>query len=681
MKHIKLIIAALGCMVASLAYATCTPVNETYLTTGFGDCTTDDSQCWSWHSTYSCGYGTAYNKGKDTGYKAHLFTPALDFTGAESVTISFQHSHKFGDGENVQTDYTLWVTKDYKGSYAASTWQQLDIPTYGTNSNWTYVVPSINVPLDYVGSNTVFAFTYNNGSPTGTWQLKNVNIVSTCAGGGIASPVPVPEVGDGRLKIFAQNLKNYYVNYNAGRGKYANSVAEKTHKLVNAAMIINPDILAFCEVEAQPEALALIADSLNGRVEGTPFVVVTDDAVEEWDATYDNNIKSGFIYRSDKVKPYGTNHAATSANYFKNTLRIQVFEELETGARFTLSMNHFKAKDNTEDAGNEKRKINSRQLLQGLASYASDPDILIVGDLNCPVGEDPVDTLIGLGYAEQLLKYDALAYSHCYDNVGSLIDHALANASMAEQITGAGVFHICAPCGEYGDDNAAYSYSDHDAYVVALNLTAPVKPTECEDIDVTLVPTGGTSFSPMTSESVSGTWYWQYNASYGAKCQDKGGEDWLFTPEYNLATSKDISLSFQHTIGYGNTSNLTNEQTLWVTSNFQGSVASSEWTQLTIPTYPTGTNWSYVSTTVNVPENVVGANTVFAFKYKVASDASNSPTWEIKNLKIKATCKGTAEGIEDLQTDQRARKTLENGQLILTLPDGTKYNVIGIQIR
>ena len=40
-----------------------------------------------------------------------------------------------------------------------------------------------------------------------------------------------------------------------------------------------------------------------------------------------------------------------------------------------------------------------------------------------------------------------------------------------------------------------------------------------------------------------------------------------------------------------------------------------------------------------------------------------------------------AEALEDLQTDQRARKTLENGQLILTLPDGTKYNVIGLQIR
>ena len=120
-------------------------------------------------------------------------------------------------------------------------------------------------------------------------------------------------------------------------------------------------------------------------------------------------------------------------------------------------------------------------------------------------------------------------------------------------------------------------------------------------------------------------------------------------------------------------------RTLWVTSNYQGSFADSEWQQLTISPYTSNSSWTFADVSINVPTSTFGPRTVFAFKYM--STASNYATWEIKNLNIKAQCADTPTDIDSVQPEQCAIKTIENGQLIITLPDGSRYNVIGIRIR
>ena len=76
------------------------------------------------------------------------------------------------------------------------------------------------------------------------------------------------------------------------------------------------------------------------------------------------------------------------------------------------------------------------------------------------------------------------------------------------------------------------------------------------------------------------------------------------------------------------------EQTLWASDNYSGDVKSATWTQVTITTYPTGTDWNYVkSGAINLPASLLGkANVVFAFKY-LATDAS-SANWQIRALKV-----------------------------------------------
>ena len=488
------------------------------------------------------------------------------------------------------------------------------------------------------------------------------------------SPVTVPDVGEARIKVFAQNLRNYYFHPNTGRGNYTEAeIAEKTNKIIDAMMWADADIFALCEVEAQEVVLQQLADSMNTRVEEAVYVAIADGINEAWDAAYNNNIKSGFIYRKDKVKPYNKNYAATTAAYYRNTMRIQAFEELSTGERFTLSMNHFKAKDSSEDQGNNTREINARQLLTGLSKYAYDADILAVGDFNCTVGESPITIITNAGYEELLLKYDFTAFSHCYSG-GELIDHAFANTTMSNQITGAGVYHISTSCGPDSYKNYDYRYSDHDPYLVGINLAVKEKPQdECQDIDTTFLTT---QLSPLTTSDAT-VWKWDNTNKYAKGVKSGGVEAYLFTPELDMSKMSSVAISFAHTHKYA--SSLTDELRLWVTKDFKGTFEESTWTQLTINPYASNKDWTFVNVNIDVPVEYVGQKTVFAFDYK--STATAYGTWEIKNLKIKASCENEGTGVENIQsTDTRSIKVIENGHLYL-IYDGRKYDVRGLQVR
>ena len=126
---------------------------------------------------------------------------------------------------------------------------------------------------------------------------------------------------------------------------------------------------------------------------------------------------------------------------------------------------------------------------------------------------------------------------------------------------------------------------------------------------------------------------------------------------------------------------MTSEQTLWVTKDFV-SVEESEWTQLTIPTYPAGNNWTFVSTAVDVPQEAVGANTAFAFKYSVPANATNNPTWEVKNLKVTATCDESQTAIDYQGSGTPvATKIVLDGHLYIVRPDGTRFSIMGVMVR
>ena len=307
-------------------------------------------------------------------------------------------------------------------------------------------------------------------SITGIYQLYNSKNEVTSAHY-ISHVHPASSGQTGTLRICAQNLENYYYNYSeSSRPDYndAEGFRTKTVKIVNAMLGIDADIYAFCEVEAKPIVLQQLADSMNAHAGVAGRYAAVEDGLYIATDSYDNAIKSGFIYRTDKIATVGSNTGAVSYGYYSHTMRIQAFRQLSNNEKLIVSMNHFKAKDSSSDQGEAQRQTNANNLVSAVGNLTADPDILILGDLNCEYGEAPITTIVNAGFEEQLLKYNSSAWSHCYGG-GELIDHVLANASMAAQIVNAHVEHICAyKCNSTVSSDQ--SWSDHDPYVIDINL-------------------------------------------------------------------------------------------------------------------------------------------------------------------------------------------------------------------
>ena len=403
-----------------------------------------------------------------------LFTLSLS---AQSMTVAEVLAATSYLEHNVTTDetytFTGYVTNITENAFHDS-WNNMTFwvsdANNGASSNAEGAILAYHIKPDVElaeGNKVEVTAKVKNWSGT----LEAVNGTATFLGND--DPVQ-PKAG--ALRVCAQNLENYYYNYNTGRGDYTDEErAAKTRKIVNMMVSVDADIYAFCELEAKPIILEQLADSANAQVEGNPYQAVYDGIDVEWDS-YDNNLKSGFIYRTDRVATVGSCTAGSTAYYYRNTMRIQAFKLLSNNEKLVVSMNHFKAKDKTEDQGEEKRINNATSLINALNKISTDPDILILGDLNCEYEETPIQMIVNAGYEEQLLRFNTNAYSHCYGG-GELIDHVLANSTMREQVKNAYVKHICTYKCTSGV-TSAMSYSDHDPYIVEINLCST---GDCEE--------------------------------------------------------------------------------------------------------------------------------------------------------------------------------------------------------
>lgn len=278
------------------------------------------------------------------------------------------------------------------------------------------------------------------------------------------SPIPVPDLSSARLRVVAQNAANYIHNFEASNAKNINTQEAfdtKTNKIANAFLALQADIVAICEVEENDEILGYIVDAMNTIYGQQVYTYLTDGLYEHASAGSYQALKSGFIYRQDKVTPQGSMSSPYYSGEYNHRMRIQAFKEKSTGEVFVLSMNHFKAK--TGDYETTQRQ-NVNNLISKLNWVTTDPDILVMGDLNAYMGEEPINLLENAGYEEQLVRFDPNAYTYDYYGDLGILDHCMANASMAKQITGAYAYHINTA------GYASYKYSDHDAIVVGLRL-------------------------------------------------------------------------------------------------------------------------------------------------------------------------------------------------------------------
>ena len=320
----------------------------------------------------------------------------------------------------------------------------------------------------------------------------------------------VPPAVGGSLRVASFNVLNYF-NGDGARGGFptsrgastAEEFARQRAKIVRAILALDADIVGLMEIENDgdgPEsAVADLVAGLNEAAGGEVYAYVPDpaDTLLPPDA---DEIKTALIYQIATVDP--VDQPVTDFDpIFSRPPLAQTFEQIATGERLTVIVNHFKSKGCTDAQGEDRdqgdgqscynatRVVQAQQLVtfvEGLQTLAHDPDVLIIGDLNSYAKEDPIAVLESAGLGNLMAQFEGdTAYSYVYMAASGTLDYALASGPLIDQVMGAAVWHINADeprvldyNEEYKSDNQIVLFfapdmfraSDHDPVVVGLTL-------------------------------------------------------------------------------------------------------------------------------------------------------------------------------------------------------------------
>lgn len=334
-----------------------------------------------------------------------------------------------------------------------------------------------------------------------------------------------PEPVGGSLRVASLNTLNYFLtpDYPTGnpldnkcgplqnvecRGWDSDQPDELTRqraKLLATLAGLDADIVGLNELENTTGV-----EPLADIVAGLPGYAYIDTGTIGTDA-----IKVGIIYKPSRVTPVGPFKILDSSvdpRFIDTKSRpslAQTFEEVGTGARFTVVVNHLKSKgsacddigdpDTGDGQGNcsGTRTLAAQALVDWLATDptgSGDADFLIIGDLNSYAMENPIDAIkagaddtpgTGDDYTNLIAHFQgAYAYSYTFDGQAGYLDHALANPSMFHQITGAADWHINSDEPDVLDYDTSFKppsqdalyepnasrSSDHDPVIVGLDL-------------------------------------------------------------------------------------------------------------------------------------------------------------------------------------------------------------------
>lgn len=326
-------------------------------------------------------------------------------------------------------------------------------------------------------------------------------------------PAISPDVG-GTLTVASVNVDNFFTTIDTGkdicgpsgsntcRGADSQEEFDRQHaKIIRKLALLDADIIGLTEVENNPsESLQSLVDGLNAATGPGTYEFVDTGTIGG------DSIRVGFLYKpasASSIGDFALIDSNTDQRFDSSRNRpslAQSFTQNSNGAVFTVVVNHLKSKlsscanvgDLDRNDGQTKCNVTRADAAAALADWlATDPtasgdaDVLIIGDLNAYLQEDPVTRLEAAGYENLLTNFAGTdSYSFMFAGQAGALDHALASHSLLSQITGVSEWHINADEAsvhdydlEFGrdpdifDGTTPYRASDHDPIVVGLELT------------------------------------------------------------------------------------------------------------------------------------------------------------------------------------------------------------------
>ena len=130
------------------------------------------------------------------------------------------------------------------------------------------------------------------------------------------------------------------------------------------------------------------------------------------------------------------------------------------------------------------------------------------------------------------------------------------------------------------------------------------------------------------------TYIWQHDSSY--KCMKASAyvsgtryvtDSWLISPVIDLSATTAAALSFEQAVNY-----LDNAAKKMLSVNVRPE--GGEWTEVTVPTWPAGSNWTFGPSGKIDLSAFAGKKVQIGFRY--TSSATDAATWEVKHVKVES---------------------------------------------
>lgn len=237
----------------------------------------------------------------------------------------------------------------------------------------------------------------------------------------------------GDLLLCAANVQNYFVHVGgyATRRNTPGQHALQCYKTSSALARIGADLYALCELEQGSSAPRELTEAMNARCRKDKYAFVVTDTIDR------DTISCGFIYNKERVRARGDLHLAyrNHSDIHAHRFLIQAFEDIRSGQRFYVSLNHPRSKRGDAAEANRKRCMELDTVFAALADLGLNADsaILFVGDYNSYGREQSVQRIVRAGYTD-LTARDTAGYSYSYKGECGYLDRCFASPSMARRV-------------------------------------------------------------------------------------------------------------------------------------------------------------------------------------------------------------------------------------------------------
>lgn len=273
-------------------------------------------------------------------------------------------------------------------------------------------------------------------------------------------------------------------------------------KIVSGINASGADVLSLEEIENSAKfgldrdaALANLVAALNVATPDTWDFVKSPSARPA--IGNEDVIRTAFIFKKKVVAPVGDSVILDDAA-FTGIARQPLAQSFKLvgapeSSKLLLIVNHFKSKgsaatpDDT-DKGQGNSNVARTKQATALLAFSNQQQlkqgtnkVLLMGDFNAYLFEDPITVLTKAGYVDQDTKTNK--YSYSYDGMVGSLDHVLASPAALKMVTGADIWNINSPesiamgYSRYNYnatdffDNSAFAASDHDPVVVGLDMS------------------------------------------------------------------------------------------------------------------------------------------------------------------------------------------------------------------